>query len=64
MEDKEFVYWSTGYPTDIQLIATPLNVASALREHLFDTVESVVLTSATMTVGGDFSILQTPGRAR
>ncbi|NLJ59414.1 MAG: hypothetical protein GX338_00525 [Firmicutes bacterium] len=58
MEDKEFVYWSTGYPTDIQLIATPLNVASALREHLFDTVESVVLTSATMTVGGDFQFFK------
>ena len=54
MENSDFVYWSEWHPTDIQLIATPLNVAPALREHLFDMVESAVLTSATMTVGGDF----------
>ncbi len=54
MEDSEFVYWGTSTPSDIQLNATPLNVAPYLRRHLFGMTESVILTSATMTVGGDF----------
>ena len=58
MEDSEFVYWSTGHTSDIQLMATPLHVAPYLREYLFDTVESVILTSATMTVGGDFQFFK------
>jgi len=58
MEDSGFVYWSENHPTGIQLIATPLDVAPYLREHLFDMVESAVLTSATMTVGGDFQFFK------
>jgi Rad3-related DNA helicase/DNA-binding NarL/FixJ family response regulator len=54
MEDSEFVYWGTSTPSNIQLNATPLNVAPYLRRHLFGMTESVILTSATMTVGGDF----------
>lgn len=58
MEDSAFVYWSAGYPGDIKLMATPLNVAPYLSEYLFDKVESVILTSATMTVGGDFQFFK------
>ena len=58
MEDDEFVYWCTGCDSDIQLISTPLDVAPYLCEYLFDTVESVILTSATMTVGGDFQFFK------
>lgn len=58
MEDSEFVYWGTGDPSNTQLNATPLNVAPYLREHLFGMVESAILTSATMTVGGDFQFFK------
>lgn len=54
MEDSSFVYWATATPSDIQLRATPLNAAPYLRRHLFNKTESVILTSATIAVGGDF----------
>jgi ATP-dependent DNA helicase DinG len=36
----------------------PLDLAPVLREALFDRVRTVVLTSATLAVGGDFSFLE------
>lgn len=52
------VYWmdryegSRGRPR-MSLVAAPLEVGSALREHLFDQVPTVVLTSATLAAGSD-----------
>ncbi len=50
------VYWvdvsrSRRGARRIKLASAPINVASALREHLFDKVPSVILTSATLAVG-------------
>ncbi|HEY6537873.1 MAG TPA: helicase C-terminal domain-containing protein [Candidatus Dormibacteraeota bacterium] len=40
------------------LRTAPAEVASSLREHLFQRCETVVLTSATMAVGGSFEYLR------
>ncbi|HEY8061498.1 MAG TPA: helicase C-terminal domain-containing protein, partial [Gemmatimonadales bacterium] len=41
----------------LQLSAVPLDLAPLLRELLFDRLETVALTSATLAAGGDFSFL-------
>jgi ATP-dependent DNA helicase DinG len=43
----------------VSLSAVPLDLAPVLRELLFDRLETVVLTSATLAAGGDFEFLQT-----
>jgi len=51
------VYWierSGIRQTNIELRAAPVNVAPYLRQMLFDPHESVIMTSATLTVGGQF----------
>ena len=40
------------------LTATPIDVSAILREHLFERFETVVLTSATLAVGGRFDYLK------
>ena len=60
--DRGFVFWierrgSTGMrPTSSNtwLQATPIEIASLLSNDLFESVPSVVLTSATLTVQGNF----------
>lgn len=52
------VYWMDRYEgargrPRMSLVAAPLDVGDALREHLFDRVPSVVLTSATLAAGSD-----------
>jgi ATP-dependent DNA helicase DinG len=44
-------------PFAVALASVPLDLAGVLRETLFDRVESIVLTSATLAVGDDFSFL-------
>jgi ATP-dependent DNA helicase DinG len=41
----------------LQLSAVPLDLAPMLRELLFDRLETVALTSATLAAGGEFSFL-------
>ncbi len=41
-----------------QLSAVPLDLAPVLRELLFERLETVVLTSATLAAGGDFEFLE------
>jgi ATP-dependent DNA helicase DinG len=42
----------------IQLSAVPLDLAPILRQLLFDRLNTVVLTSATLAAGGDFGFLE------
>ena len=42
----------------VALHAVPLDLAPVLREALFDRLRTVVLTSATLAAGGDFSYLE------
>jgi ATP-dependent DNA helicase DinG len=44
-------------PFPVALASVPLNLAPVLRDALFDRVETVVLTSATLAVGGEFEFL-------
>ena len=43
---------------NLSLAAVPLDLAPLLKEHLFDRVETVVLTSATLAAGGEFAYLE------
>ena len=47
-----------GLPFGIALSAVPLDLASLLRESLFDRVETIVVTSATLTAGGSYEFLR------
>ncbi|MBL9125633.1 MAG: helicase [Planctomycetaceae bacterium] len=52
----ESVYWieQLGGPRPrVSLVAAPLDVGAALREELFNKISTVVLTSATLSVGGE-----------
>ncbi|MGQ9919628.1 MAG: ATP-dependent DNA helicase, partial [Bryobacteraceae bacterium] len=56
--DPDFVYWVERRGRNLTLQATPVNVSSILREKVFSTVPTVVLTSATLAVGGSFDYLK------
>ena len=43
---------------NVSLAAVPLDLAPILKDNLFDRVETVVLTSATLAAGGEFSYLE------
>ncbi|HTX39516.1 MAG TPA: helicase C-terminal domain-containing protein [Bryobacteraceae bacterium] len=56
--DQRFVYWLERRGRGTFLQATPIEVASILAERLFAHVDTVVLTSATLAVGGTFDYAQ------
>ena len=47
-----------GLPFPMALAAVPLDLAGILRESLFDKVETVVVTSATLATGGTYDFLR------
>ncbi len=49
-----WVYWIERRGRGCYLQATPIDVSAILTEKLFDAVDTVVLTSATLSVGGGF----------
>jgi ATP-dependent DNA helicase DinG len=62
---KGTVYWLESYKTRrgvarLTLAASPLDIGPAMREQLFDKVPTVVMTSATLSVGrqGDFEFFK------
>ena len=56
--DTSYVYWTERRHWGVQLQAIPIDVSKALHERLFDKVPSVVLTSATLAVAGNFEYVQ------
>src|SRR6185369_8121241 len=63
--DKNTVFWierrgenGRRGQQNVFLQATPIDVSQILRETLFDQLETTVLTSATLAVGGGFSYIQ------
>ena len=52
--DRRYVYWIERRGRGTFLQATPIDVAQVLDQKLFDVVDSVVLTSATLAVAGEF----------
>jgi ATP-dependent DNA helicase DinG len=57
-EEKGYVYWYERRGRGVFLAATPIDVSQILRERLFDQFDTVILTSATLAVGGRFDYLK------
>jgi ATP-dependent DNA helicase DinG len=56
--EKSFVYWVERRGRGTFLQATPIDVSSVLEEKLFSRVSSVILTSATLAVAGQFEFTE------
>ncbi|HEX4231846.1 MAG TPA: ATP-dependent DNA helicase [Bryobacteraceae bacterium] len=56
--DATFVYWTDRRGRSLHLQATPIDVAATLRSRLMDRENPVILTSATLTVAGNFEYSQ------
>ncbi len=56
--DRSYVYWVERRGRGCFLQATPINVSSILDEKLFDKLDTVILTSATLAVGDTFEFAE------
>jgi ATP-dependent DNA helicase DinG len=56
--EKNYVYWYERRNKGVFLTATPIDVSQILRQRLFEQFDTVVLTSATLTVGGRFEFIR------
>ena len=56
--DKKFVYWTERRNRGIFLRASPIDVSGLLQDKLFDEIPTVVLTSATLSSGGNFAFIR------
>ena len=56
--DRKFVYWLERRNRGVFLRASPIDVAGLLQDKLFEEVPTVVLTSATLSSGGNFSFIR------
>jgi ATP-dependent DNA helicase DinG len=56
--EKNSVYWYERRNKGVFLTATPIDVSQILRERLFEQFDTVILTSATLTVGGRFDYIR------
>src|SRR5579871_5455112 len=57
-DNRSFVYWVERRGRGCFLQATPIDVSSILEDKLFDPLDTVILTSATLAVGGGFDFAQ------
>jgi ATP-dependent DNA helicase DinG len=56
--EKNYVYWYERRSKGVFLTATPIDVSQILRQRLFEPFDTVILTSATLTVGGRFEFIR------
>ncbi len=56
--DRSYVYWVERRGRGCFLQATPIDVSSLLEEKLFDKLDTVILTSATLAVGETFEFTE------
>jgi ATP-dependent DNA helicase DinG len=56
--ERNFVYWYERRNKGVFLAATPIDVSQVLREKLFEKFDTIVLTSATLTVAGRFEFIR------
>lgn len=56
--NHKYVHWYEKRERAVILSATPIEVADELRENLYSTVGSCILTSATLSSGGSFSYIK------
>lgn len=57
-EDEGYVYWLERRNRGVFLQATPIEVGATLDQRLFEQVDTAVLTSATLAVGGTFDFIR------
>ena len=57
-QDRKFVYWTERRGRGIFLRASPIDVSGILDDKLFAKVDTVVLTSATLSSAGNFSFIR------
>jgi ATP-dependent DNA helicase DinG len=57
-DNKKFVYWMEKRGRGIFLRASPIDVSGLLQDKLFERVETIVLTSATLASGGSFNFIK------
>ena len=57
-DNRAYVYWIERRGRGCFLQATPIDVSSILEEKLFDELDTVILTSATLTVSGSFEFAE------
>ncbi len=56
--EKNYVYWLEKRGRGMFLRASPIDVSNLLQDKLFDKVETVVMTSATLSTGGKFDFIK------
>ncbi len=57
-DQRRFVHWYERRERTISLSATPVQIADELEKALYTSVQSCIMTSATLTAGGDFAYLK------
>ncbi|HJQ31007.1 MAG TPA: ATP-dependent DNA helicase [Pyrinomonadaceae bacterium] len=57
-DDRRYVYWIERRGRGTFLRASPIDVSTLLQDKLFDRVETVVLTSATLASAGSFDFIK------
>lgn len=53
-----FIHWYERRERTVSLSATPVKIAEELENCLYNAVQSIILTSATLTTGGDFKYVR------
>ena len=56
--EKNYVYWLERRGRGMFLRASPIDVSKLLQEKLFDKLETVVMTSATLSTNGKFNFIK------
>jgi ATP-dependent DNA helicase DinG len=54
-DDKRYVYWMERRGRGVFLRASPIDVSTLLQDKLFERVETIVMTSATLASAGSFT---------
>jgi ATP-dependent DNA helicase DinG len=57
-EDRRYVYWYEVRRKNVTVQASPIDVSEILRQNLFEQVKCAILTSATLSIAGDFSFFR------
>ncbi len=57
-DDAAYVHWTERRGRGVFVQATPIDVSTILSGRMFDKIDTVVLTSATMAVAGSFGYVQ------
>ncbi|HYY59148.1 MAG TPA: ATP-dependent DNA helicase [Pyrinomonadaceae bacterium] len=57
-DDRAYVYWLERRGRGVFLRASPIDVSGLLQDKLFERVETVVLTSATLSSAGNFGFIR------